>query len=100
MPKGMNDMLWGVIKVDIVVPGDWLLLDQSIQDRPCEAIEAIEDALGETWDDLRASGFYMVRLRRMPDGQPADITFAWTEKEWVKATGVMTYAEYIARDGP
>jgi len=90
----MHNMLWGIIKVDLVVPGDWKLLAQSIQEKPMDAIEAAEYAYGNTWENLKAIGYYMIRLRLMPDGQPADMVFAWAENVWVKATGVQTYEEY------
>ena len=85
---------WGVMWVDDVDAGNWKLLSQSITPTIVSSIEKSEDAYDATWGKMQKEGFYLVRLRLMPDGQPADIAFAWTEKVSPAATGVMSYIDY------
>ena len=85
---------WGVMWVDKTSSYNWKLLSQSITPTIIGSIEKSEDAYDTTWGKLQKDDFYLVRLRLMPDGQPADIAFAWTEKVSPAATGVMSYIDY------
>ena len=89
-----KDRYWAVMWVDDVDAGNWKLLSQSITTSIINSIEKSEDAYDETWGKMQKGGFYLVRLRLMPDGQPADISFAWTERSVPDATGIASYEEY------
>ena len=89
-----SDRYWAVMWVDKIREENWRLLDQSISLQIIKTIETAEDVYGINWGGLQKRGFYLVRLRLMPDGQPGDIAFAWTERPKPIAAGVMSYHEY------